>query len=97
MKFVEIAIPRNADSLDPERPERVLINLSEILDIVVSPVSSLERDKTNTHALILRFPLFEIELQGTKLECDEGYQALCDILNSKKAVKGSKFVVSPIG
>ena len=97
MKFIEIAIPRNANSLDPERPEKVLINLSEILDIAVLPVSSLEKDKNNTHALILRFPLTEIELQGTKSECDEGYQALHDVLNSKKTVKGSKFVVSPVG
>ena len=90
MKFVEIAIPRNADSLDPERPERLLVNLSEILDIVVLPVPSLERDKDNTHALILRFPLTEIELQGTKLECNEGYQALHDILNRQSAGKSEK-------
>ena len=76
-------------------------DLEKIRSIVKDEVTSSEKQvkgyKDNTHALILRFPLTEIELQGTKLECNEGYQALHDILNSKKTIKGSKFVVSPVG
>ena len=97
MKFVEIAIPRNKDVDSPERPEKIIINLAELVEASVIPIDTINRiNMDSTHALVLTFSATEISLHGTKKECQECYEALCAILKSEKPIKGSKFVVSAL-
>ena len=95
MKFIEIAIPKNKDLDLPNRPEKVILNLGELVEASVIPLAPEDRtDIEATHALRLIFSTQEIAFQGTKTECEECYQALHTILNSDPPAKGSKFVVS---
>lgn len=91
MKFIEIVIPRNVNSSN--LPDRVLIKLEGILEISVIPMEPFLRYNSNySHALVIVHESREIELHGTKLDCDRCYEALRVILDSEKPEKVGSLV-----
>ena len=91
MKFIEIVIPRNVNS--SYLPDRVLIKLEAILEISVIPIEPPLRYNSNySHALVIVHESREIELHGTKLDCDQCYKALRVILDSEKPQEVGSFV-----
>ena len=83
MKFVEIAMPRNAEH--PALPENVLINLEGILEVYVRVLRSEETDvRGHEYCLLIAHRSREMRFHGTKAECDQAYEDLRSLLDSDK-------------
>ncbi len=82
MKFIEIVMPRNADT--PSLPDNVLINLDGILEVYVRALMSREEDfRGYEYGLFITHRSREMRLHGTKPECEHAYKELCEFLTSR--------------
>ena len=88
MKFIEIVMPRNADT--PGIPNSVLISLDGILEVYVRALVSREEDyRGYEYGLFIGHQSREMRFHGTKSECEQAYKDLCELMNSdaEEAVK----------